>query len=55
MKEIEDIIKNTNEEKNQRLIGLTLRVGFNTPSIIRFPFEEMTLNFKGAYLIRVNE
>ena len=33
---------------------LELGVGFNTPTIIRFPFERMTYNCKGVHLIRIN-
>ena len=33
---------------------LELGVGFNTPTIIRFPFERMTYNSKGVHLIRIN-
>ena len=43
-----------NDNKNKRLVLLELGVGFNTPSIIRFPFENMTANFKDTTLIRVN-
>jgi NAD-dependent SIR2 family protein deacetylase len=44
-----------NDNKDKNVVFLELGVGFNTPGIIRFPFEEMTLNFKGAYLIRAND
>ncbi len=44
-----------NDNKDKNMVFLELGVGFNTPGIIRLPFEEMTLNFKGAYLIRVND
>ena len=43
-----------NDNKNKRLVLLELGVGFNTPSIIRFPYENMTANFKDTTLIRVN-
>lgn len=43
-----------NDNKNKKLLLIELGVGFNTPSIIRFPFEEMVLNFNDAKLIRVN-
>ena len=33
---------------------LELGVGFNTPTIIRFPFERMTYTSKGVHLIRMN-
>lgn len=44
-----------NENKNKKLVLLELGVGFNTPSIIRFPFEQMTSNFKNTTLIRIND
>lgn len=40
---------------NQKILFLELGVGFNTPGIIRFPFEEMTLKFPQATLIRIND
>ncbi len=39
---------------NQKIVFLEIGVGFNTPSIIRWPFEELTNKIKGASLIRVN-
>lgn len=33
---------------------LELGVGYTTPEIIRFPFEEMTQTFENAQLIRIN-
>lgn len=33
---------------------LELGVGFNTPTIIRFPFEQITYTGKGVHLIRIN-
>ena len=44
-----------NDNKDKKLLLIELGVGFNTPSIIRFPFEEMTLKFLNAKLIRVND
>lgn len=41
--------------KDKKLILLELGVGFNTPGIIRFPFETMVLKYKDTYLIRVND
>ncbi len=38
----------------KRTVLLELGVGFNTPTIIRFPFERMTYNCKGVHLIRIN-
>ena len=43
------------QNKNKKLLLIELGVGFNTPSIIRFPFENMTLKFKDTTLIRVND
>ena len=43
------------DNKDKKLLLIELGVGFNTPSIIRFPFEEMTLKFLNAKLIRVND
>lgn len=43
-----------NDNKENKLLLIELGVGFNTPSIIRFPFESMTLKFKNATLLRVN-
>lgn len=42
-----------NENKN--ILLLELGVGFNTPSIIRFPFENLVYYKPNSYLIRVNE
>lgn len=43
-----------NDNKDKNILLLELGVGFNTPGIIRFPFEEMTYNFKNTKLIRIN-
>lgn len=40
--------------KGKKLVLLEFGVGFNTPSIIRFPFESMALNYKDTYLVRIN-
>ena len=42
------------ENKNKKVVLLELGVGFNTPGIIRFPFEKLALNYDDIYLIRVN-
>ena len=34
---------------------LELGVGFNTPSIIRFPFERMAASWKDTHLVRINQ
>ena len=40
--------------EGKKVALLELGVGFNTPSIIRFPFERMTCSQKNTTLIRVN-
>lgn len=47
-----DFIKN-NSDKNVLLIEFG--IGFNTPGIIRFPFEEMTFMYDNFKLIRFND
>ena len=37
------------------MIYLEMGVGFNTPGIIRYPFEQMTFNNENATLIRFNK
>ena len=39
----------------KKLLLLELGVGFNTPSIIRFPFEQFSQQFPQAHLIRLNK
>lgn len=41
--------------KNKNVVLLEIGVGFNTPGIIRFPFEQMVLNNKKTILIRINK
>lgn len=43
------------EASVKRLLLKEIGVGYNTPSIIRFPFENMTYNFKDTYLVRINK
>lgn len=43
------------EASVKRLLLIEIGVGYNTPSIIRFPFENMTYNFKDTYLVRINK
>lgn len=38
----------------KKVVFLELGIGFNTPSIIRWPFEKMVVQFNNSYLIRVN-
>lgn len=42
------------EARDRKLLLLELGVGYNTPTIIRFPFEAMTYKNKDAILVRVN-
>lgn len=41
--------------KNKNVVLLEIGVGFNTPGIIRFPFEKMTVNNSKTILIRINK
>ena len=43
-----------NKSENKNTVLLELGVGFNTPTIIRFPFERMTYRNKNVRLIRLN-
>ena len=51
-KAYKNFIDNT---KNKKVILLELGVGFNTPGIIRFPFEQMTLQNENWSLVRINK
>ena len=42
------------QANTKRLLLLELGVGFNTPVIIRFPFERMAAQFPQATLVRIN-
>ena len=44
-----------NENKNKKLVLIELGVGFNTPGIIRFPFEKLTYEHNNIKLIRIND
>lgn len=44
-----------NNAKDKKVILLELGVGFNTPIIIRFPFEQMTMQNKNWNLVRINK
>lgn len=44
-----------NEVYHQKVVFLELGVGFNTPVIIRYPFERMTIDIEKAKLIQVNK
>ena len=43
------------EIKDKKVVFLELGVGFNTPTIIRFPFEKLAYNNSNATLIRINK
>ena len=39
--------------KGKNVVLLEIKVGFNTPGIIRFPFEQMTADSEKTTLIRI--
>ena len=43
------------DNKDKKILFIELGAGFNTPGIIRYPFESMTYQFDNAYLIRIND
>lgn len=43
------------ENKDKKVVLLEFGVGFNTPGIIRFPFEKMTTQNKNWILVRFNK
>ena len=43
------------QNRNKRVVLLELGVGFNTPVIIRFPFEKMVREHPSYSLIRLNK
>ena len=51
-KNYEDFLDKT---KNKNVVLLEIGVGFNTPGIIRFPFEQMAYNDSKTTLIRINK
>lgn len=51
-KKYEDFLERT---KNKNVVLLEIGVGFNTPGIIRFPFEQMVYNDLKTTLIRINK
>lgn len=51
-KNYEDFLDRT---KNKNVVLLEIGVGFNTPGIIRFPFEQMVYNETKTTLIRINK
>ena len=44
-----------NKISNEKVVFLELGVGYNTPGIIRYPFEQLTYNNPDATLIRINK
>ena len=44
-----------NKNQDKKIVLLELGVGFNTPTIIRFPFERLNKILPNASLIRVNK
>jgi NAD-dependent SIR2 family protein deacetylase len=44
-----------NENKDKKVLLIEFGVGFNTPGIIRYPFEGLTKNLDNAFLIRIND
>lgn len=51
LKDYEDFIY---KNKNKKMLLLELGVGFNTPGIIRYPFEVMTERHGNTKLVRIN-
>jgi NAD-dependent SIR2 family protein deacetylase len=43
------------DNKNKKILFLEFGAGFNTPGIIRYPFEELTYKLPNAFLIRIND
>ena len=41
------------ENKRNKVVFLELGVGYNTPTIIRYPFEQMAANWPQATLVRI--
>lgn len=54
LKTMPDYERFIEENQNKRLVLLELGVGFNTPMIIRYPFEAMTNEFPDTRLVRIN-
>ena len=51
-KKYEEFINNA---KDKKMVLLEIGVGFNTPGIIRFPFERMAEENEDTYLVRINK
>lgn len=41
--------------RNKKLVLLEIGIGYNTPAIIKYPFEQMTYTNKNTHLIRINK
>jgi NAD-dependent SIR2 family protein deacetylase len=41
--------------KNKKILLIEIGVGFNTPGIIRFPFEQMVYSYPSTTMIRINK
>ncbi len=41
--------------KSKRIVYLEIGIGYNTPTIIRYPFESLTNANENATLIRINK
>lgn len=54
-KQSEKYSKFLEKAKDKKTLLLELGVGFNTPSIIRFPFEKMVYQNKNWNLVRINK
>ena len=44
-----------NDNINKKMVLIELGVGFNTPGIIRFPFEQLAYKHDNITLIRIND
>jgi NAD-dependent SIR2 family protein deacetylase len=43
------------KNKNKKILFLEFGAGFNTPGIIRYPFERLTYKLDNSFLIRIND
>ncbi|MCS5421138.1 NAD-dependent protein deacetylase, SIR2 family [Psychrilyobacter piezotolerans] len=55
MKNLGDYKGFINKNKGKKLLFLELGIGYNTPGLIRYPFEIMTQEFENASLVRINK
>ncbi|GHV51814.1 hypothetical protein AGMMS49579_07950 [Spirochaetia bacterium] len=54
MAKYQNLIDLINAHQGKNILLLELGVGINTPGIIRYPFEHLTLQRNNTYLIRIN-